>query len=145
VGTIKVTTGKSTKVVAREVERVSSGNSQPQVSVSNEEIDLQVSGSDQAVAIPRREIESIVLSTGPIGPQGLSAEDIDGMYAERVDFITDSLLYKGWADPGTAESAAEWRIQRIVIGADDDVTKTYPDGSNGFEFAWDDRATLSYS
>lgn len=143
-GTIKVTTGKSTKVVAREVEQISSGNRQPQVSVNNQQIGLQVASEDRAVALPRREIESIVISTGPAGPAGPSAEDLE-MLSERIDFISDSLLYKGWADPGTSESDPAWRIQKVVIGVDDDVAKTYPNGSTAFAFEWTERDNLTYT
>lgn len=60
-----------------------------------------------------------------------------------------NVLYKGEANPGTANSSALWRIQRITIttdvGGNDDVTIEWASGSASFNQVWDDRASLSYS
>lgn len=66
-------------------------------------------------------------SQGPPGPTGISEEDI--MYAKRIDFTTDSTLYKAEAVVGSLESAAAWRIRYIVIAADNDVTETWASGT----------------
>lgn len=80
---------------------------------------------------------------GPTGPQGPAGEEV--IVSERVDFITDLLIYRGEADPGAAESGAVWRIRKIVIGEDGDVTTTWANGSATFTNIWDDRASLTYS
>lgn len=81
---------------------------------------------------------------GPPGPPG-PAGDEGVMYAKRVDFISDNLLYKGEAVPGSATSDAVWRIRRVTIGSDNDVTEEWANGSDAFTNIWDNRASLSYS
>lgn len=65
-------------------------------------------------------------------------------YARRVDWVSESILYKGEAIAGTAENAAGWRIHKIVIGGDDDVTETWADGVDTFTHAWTDRLIKAY-
>lgn len=64
--------------------------------------------------------------------------------SRRVDFVGESLLYRGEAAPGADETAPVWRIKRIQFGADGDVAETWADGSSAFQYVWSDRATLSY-
>jgi len=79
------------------------------------------------------------------GPQTFILPEEAEMYAKRVDFISDTLLYRGEAAPGSVESAAVWRIRRIAFAADDDVTEEWANGSADFNQVWDDRLGLSYS
>jgi hypothetical protein len=64
----------------------------------------------------------------------------DMQYASRVDFVSDLLIYRGEALPGTLDGASTWRIRRLVIGLDDDVTTEYADGNSNFDNVWADRA-----
>lgn len=66
-------------------------------------------------------------------------------YAQVVDVVSEFLIYKGWAAVGSLTSAPSWRIQKIVIGFDDDVTKTWADGNAEFDNIWDDHLSLVYS
>ena len=75
----------------------------------------------------------------------IADEDTDVAFAQRVDFITDNLLYRGEAVPGTAPGSNLWRIRRITIGLDNDVTTEWADGNADFDNIWDDRLILSYS
>jgi hypothetical protein len=61
-----------------------------------------------------------------------------------VDFIGEDLLYRGEAAPGSAESAAVWRIKRITI-VSEDVTYLWALGTAAFNQQWTNRASLSYS
>lgn len=79
---------------------------------------------------------------GPPGVSGVAEED--AMYAERIDFISDLELYKGEAAVGTLETASMWRIRKIVINAQGDVTKTWASGTANFDKLWIDRAALTY-
>jgi len=79
---------------------------------------------------------------GPPGPPGTPEDEI--MYSKRVDFIDDSTLYRGEAVPGSAESAAVWRIRKITIAVDNDVSETWADGNDNFDKAWLDRESLIY-
>lgn len=54
-----------------------------------------------------------------------------------------STTYIGKALPGTATSAAEWKIQRIVTSGED-LEITWADSAS-FSQIWDNRASLSYS
>lgn len=89
---------------------------------------------------------SSILVTGIVGPAGApgpSEEDV--MYSKRIDFTTDSTLYRGEAVVGSAESSATWRIRYIVIGNDGDVSETWASGNANFDKVWADRAYLSYT
>lgn len=65
-------------------------------------------------------------------------------YAKRADFVGDTLIYVGHAQPGQAETASTWRIKRLTIGVDGDVTEEWAGGSASFDKVWADRASLSY-
>lgn len=82
---------------------------------------------------------------GPQGPTGPAGGEEEVPYSTRVDWISDSELYRGEADPGTAEGTALWRIRHITIGNDDDVTTLWADGNANFDNIWTNRASLSYS
>lgn len=64
--------------------------------------------------------------------------------SKRVDFVNDSLLYKGEAIVGSLESEAKWRIRKISFGVDGDITETYADGNSNFDNVWNDRLGLEY-
>lgn len=64
--------------------------------------------------------------------------------SRRVDFVGETLIYRGEAAPGADESAAVWRIKRIQFGPDGDVTETWADGAASFTHVWTDRASLPY-
>ena len=83
--------------------------------------------------------------TGPTGAPGAPAED-DLVFSKRVDFVSDALLYRGEADPGSAESASVWRVRQITFAAsDDDVAETWAGGTADFDKVWIDRAGFVYS
>ena len=88
-------------------------------------------------------VEVVVVVAGEQGPPGKPAEE-DMPYAKRTDFVTDSLIYRGEAEVGTADATEGWRIRRITIGVDGDVTEEWAGGSSGFTNAWNNRASLSY-
>jgi hypothetical protein len=72
--------------------------------------------------------------------------DSELVYAERVDFVEDTHLFKGWALPGSLESAAAWKIQKLTfVGADGNVVITWAAGAASFDNIWSDRIGLSYS
>ena len=90
--------------------------------------------------------QASVLVTGILGPQGVAGISEDEIvYSKRIDFTTDSTLYKGEALVGSSEGSAAWRIRYIVIGNDGDVSETWASGNANFDKVWADRASLSYT
>lgn len=59
---------------------------------------------------------------------------------------SQQVRYIGYANPGTDESVAMWRIARIDYDANDKPTKVlYADGNESFDNIWTNRAALVYS
>lgn len=79
---------------------------------------------------------------GPRGPEGISEEN--KVYAKRIDFINDAELYRGEAPVGSLESDSTWRIRKITIAADSDVTVAWAEGSAEFNKIWQDRLSYQY-
>lgn len=73
------------------------------------------------------------------------ALDMGSPQTRRIDFVGDTVIYQGEAAPGASESAAVWRIKKVTFGVDGDVTTVWAGGVSDYNFAWDDRATLSYA
>jgi len=69
----------------------------------------------------------------------------DMIYAKRTDFVSDTLMYRADAAVGTLDSAPLWRIRKITIAVDGDISETWAGGAATFVNAWNDRATLVYS
>jgi hypothetical protein len=86
---------------------------------------------------------TIVVSSGIIGPAGVTEDDI--MYAKRTDIVTDTLIYRGEATVGSLEVDPVWRIRKVLIGIDGDVSETWALGTANFTNSWSDRLTLIYS
>lgn len=91
---------------------------------------------------------------GDIYTKAAGAWNLQGNMSEvaltsRVDQVdpdaTPEIIYRGNALPGTAESAASWRIERITIQADGDVETLFADGNDSFDNIWTNRASLSYT
>lgn len=85
----------------------------------------------------------VVDAVGLQGPPGEGGEEM--AYAKRIDWISETVLYKGEALPGALPSEAAWRIRRITLASDDDVTEEWAGGSAEFTNIWDNRGSLSYS
>jgi len=83
--------------------------------------------------------ESIPVSIEP----GLAIELYisSGAMAMLLDDASGT-FYQGWAEPGSATSAASWRIIRIVLAAD--TTITFADGNRNLDNIWDNRTILNY-
>jgi hypothetical protein len=87
-----------------------------------------------------------VAEQGPTGAQGIpgiSEEDVT--YAKRTDFtVNETIIYKGEAAVGSAESSALWRVRRLTIAGDNDVTEEWAGGIDTFTQVWDDRLSFTY-
>lgn len=86
---------------------------------------------------------SIWRNTAVQGFTALSQEE--EVYAKRTDIFNDSIMYKGEAQVGTVNSAGTWRIRKIVIEIDGDISETWANGTANFDKVWDNRLTYTYS
>ena len=66
-------------------------------------------------------------------------------YSTRTDFASDFLIYKGEAAPGSSNNDPFWRIHRLTISNDGDVTEEWAIGTAVFDKRWSDRLYYSYS
>lgn len=73
------------------------------------------------------------------------ASDMGVAMSRRTDFVGSTLMYRGEAVPGAAESAPVWRIKRVQFSPDGDVTEMWAGGTSDFTHAWDQRGSLSYA
>ncbi len=64
--------------------------------------------------------------------------------AKRIDWASQTVLYTGWASPGTSSSSASWKIRRRSFSGDDFIDE-WADGDTESDNVWDDRAALAYS
>jgi len=109
------------------------------VDSNNQTVESTTQENPVTIVVPDVEI----YTAGIQGPAGIPEDEMT--YAKRVDFISDFLLYRGEAVPGTLDSASVWRVRRLTIGVDDDVTEEWADGNSSFDKVWNDRASLTYS
>lgn len=65
-------------------------------------------------------------------------------YTTIIDANSETYIYIGHADPGTATSEAKWRIKRIYVNGSL-IPIQFAGGVASFTNIWDDRAGLSYS
>lgn len=96
------------------------------------------------IPIPVSEFSSIVgVPVHVVGDSDKYVQLVDFL-AQQVDEASATVTYRGWAAPGTATSAASWRIQKISVSGT--VTSiTWADGNINMDNIFDNRATLSYS
>lgn len=76
------------------------------------------------------------------GPTTTTDEEVP--YAKRIDFITDNEMYKGEAAVGSSETDPVWRIHKVTLATDSDVTETWASGSSAYDKRWSDRLTYTY-
>lgn len=69
----------------------------------------------------------------------------DMVYSKRIDFVGEDVLYRGEATVGTLENSATWRIRKVVIAADGDISETWADGVSTFNKQWTLRTSYNYS
>lgn len=63
-----------------------------------------------------------------------------------VNNANGQVIYLGYAQPGTAKTAAAWQIRKITYDANGAMTDVeFAEGSNAFNKVWNSYATYSYS
>lgn len=71
--------------------------------------------------------------------------------AFRGEYTGTDLIYKGFARPGAATSAAVWQIAKLTYDVSHNILSiTWPhnvqgNASNDYSFVWDNRGTYTYS
>lgn len=65
--------------------------------------------------------------------------------ALRLDQASATVLYVGYAIPGTADADATWSIKRLTTTGNIVDIKYSGGGSSAFNSIWNDRATTSYA
>lgn len=73
----------------------------------------------------------------------LFGKEVEMIYAKRVDFVGESLIYKGEAEVGSLDSESVWRIHKLTI-VDDDVTEEWASGESAFNKIQEDRYDYIY-
>lgn len=103
-------------------------------------ITLSIPGTSPiSLTIPNVAGLTLQLDVGQ-GPSGV----IGSAYAIRIDEFSSTIIYRGEAVAGSADSSSVWRIQKIVIsGASTSVT--WADANANFDKVWTNRLTYSYS
>ena len=107
------------------------------------------SSNDPSDGIGVVNIHMLYTSDGRVGAQGADGapggED-EVAQAKRTDFTNnDTIIYKGEAVPGTPDATSIWRVRRLTIASDNDVTEEWADGTADYIKVWDDRYTYTYS
>jgi hypothetical protein len=68
----------------------------------------------------------------------------DNTPLHKLDVASATVSYEGWAQSGTATSAAKWLIMKTEkVG--NVTTQTSAGGGTSHNQIWDNRASLSYS
>jgi len=74
---------------------------------------------------------------------------LERQYSQRMANLSSGQVeFLGWANPGTADADAGWRIQKLIYGDGNNKPPTqvlWAKGNANFDNIWDDRAGLEYS
>lgn len=68
---------------------------------------------------------------------------ITSYFAKRVDKVSSTLTYIGYAVPGTSDATAGWQISALTVTGTVTAVK-FADGTAAFDQVWNDRAGLTY-
>ena len=91
-----------------------------------------------------QDVISVVTVFGPSPNTVLSENDV--AFAQRIDFVGDTLIYRAEAVPGTLDADPLWRIRRITfVNPEEDAITEWATGVGTFIHVWDDRLGLSYT
>ncbi len=135
---------ENTVVVSEEKNNYVSGSSTEIVAISTETGTIVTVSNNDTVLVESNNPTVVVHGImGPPGKDGIAEEDM--VYAKRIDFVTENEIIRAEAPVGTSESSASWRIRKIVIAGDNDITETWASGNANFDKIWTNRLTYTYS
>lgn len=114
-----------------------------EIAVPEPGYDVTIADSTIDIVLDEEPSVLIINEAGPQGPAGTPENET--MFAKRVDFVGDTIIYKGEAVVGSPENAFVWRLRKLIIGTDDDVTEIWAQGNDNFDKAWTNRLSEVYS
>lgn len=81
---------------------------------------------------------------GPPGPAGSGGDT--AVYAQRVDVLSDEVIYRGEAAPGASDFDPVWRVRRMTVSMDGGISiaTAWANGSDDFVHPWSARSTFTY-
>jgi len=89
------------------------------------------------------EINPIKYPTEGTDANGRTTQIIKDEFPTRIDIVSDTLYYLGWAELGTSDSDNGWKIRRIQqVGSVWEQKYAY--GNQFYRYKWSDRSLLSY-
>jgi hypothetical protein len=107
-------------------------------------IGVPASGSLYYVKESSNGNDVVIGTPGPPGPAGEPGAGVEEeMLDTEIDQTNPLVVYVGQAQPGTAKSAALWRIKRITESGTE-TSIDWAGGSADFVNVWDNRTSLSY-
>lgn len=114
--------------------------------VMTDTCDVDVTMTQDVIAAEVVQQDAYIITAGAMGLQGPAGAGEEEVLASQVDFQdSGNTIYRGEAQPGTATSAASWRIRKLTINAEGDVSTLWADGDSNMDNVWDNRYSLSYS
>lgn len=147
--TVEVITEVVTEVVVDSVVTASViETTAPEIVVETNPVVEVIEVSLPDIIVEASTVTEVITDEGRQGPPGVSEEDM--AYAKRLDMVSESVMYKAEAAPGSANSSPAWRIRKITITSDPsgtmvDVEEQWAGGTATFNKVWDDRLTYEYS
>jgi hypothetical protein len=75
-----------------------------------------------------------------------AAAGIGNTLTRKSEVVSDTVIYRGEAAAGSAESSAVWRIRKITVtyGSQTSIFSAWAGGDDGFTHSWTNRATYTY-
>jgi len=70
---------------------------------------------------------------------------VDTPFTTAIEYSGDNAIYVGEAEPGSAKSAAAWRIKKITYSGSNPTDIQWAEGNGNFNKIWNNRAGYSYS
>ncbi len=64
------------------------------------------------------------------------------LYTTRVDEASATVTYIGYAEIGSSQASAVWRIKKIDTSSGTSII--WADGNDNFDNVWNNRAALTY-
>jgi hypothetical protein len=99
-------------------------------------VQLPVDGTGQKV----RTVD-VIIGTDTVVEQVIRTSDLP--LASRIDEVSTSLMYQGWAECGTTDDEAKWTIRKVEK-VNTVTSITWADGNSNRDNIWDNRAGLNY-